>query len=316
MAVRPRGAPDMGVVKWTAEMERVLRREYPSARGAAGVAALAARLGVSLQALRTRAQLVGVRRRLAWTAAQKRALRELYGREPAPRIARRIGRPLHQVHRMAAKLGLAWQPRVRVTPEVLGEIRTRNARGDTDTMIAGALGCDRHTVSRHRKAMGLPGREKGEVWLAGVRAGLARQLERSGLASAGQLRRESYRAYARECGWPEDLRPRSVQILNLLAAAGVPLDRRQIAEGIGMPWKGTRNSLASNDPEGSYLAHLAARGLVLRLPRAKHVLGEGRGRTCDLYCLGPGALAILQQRAERAREALDDEAEEAARQAQ
>jgi hypothetical protein len=62
-----------------------------------------------------------------------------------------------------------------------------------------------------------------------------------------------------------------------------PMTRRELADAIGMPWKGSRKSLVSNDPEGSYLAHLIARGLVVSLGRIKK--GKGRGHSCQVYSL-------------------------------
>jgi DNA-binding IclR family transcriptional regulator len=106
----------------------------------------------------------------------------------------------------------------------------------------------------------------------------------------------AYKAFAKESGWPDDLRPRAVQILNLLASHGMPLTRKQIAEKIGMPWKGSRKSLHSNDKEGSYLANLQARGLVIKLGKIANT-NCGRGSGVSLYTLGPKALSILQQRA-------------------
>jgi hypothetical protein len=61
------------------------------------------------------------------------------------------------------------------------------------------------------------------------------------------------------------------------------MTRPQIAEAVGMPWKGSRASLRSNDPEGSYLAHLIARGLVVDLGRLVKEGGQGRNR--HLYSL-------------------------------
>ena len=92
----------------------------------------------------------------------------------------------------------------------------------------------------------------------------------------GQLRRG--------LGLPSDLRPRAVAILNALYDRG-PMTRRELADVIGMPWKGSRKSLASNDPEGSYLAHLAARGLVRAVKRGNRVTGRGRGHSTNVYMI-------------------------------
>lgn len=99
-----------------------------------------------------------------------------------------------------------------------------------------------------------------------------------------EVRRLAFNQFAERHGWPSDLRPRAVQILDLLYQYG-PKTRRQIVEATGMPWLGSRKSLHSNDPEGSYLAHLVARGLVVR--SIKVVKGRGKGGSCDLYSIAP-----------------------------
>jgi len=237
------------------------------------------------------------RKRVPWTEEDVRVLRELYPRHAAPEIARLLGRTAANVYRAVARFRLTTQRRMRWTPQAEQTLRDKHAEGLTDTEIAPLLGCDRHAVGKRRRRLGLPDNAFHERRRARVRERTAAQLRAAGLSSMGQLRAEAYRRYARECGWPDDVRPRGVQILNALAAAGGPLTRRQIADAVGVPWKCTRNSLASNDAEGSYLAHLAARGLVTRLAKACTVRNQGKGASRDLYTLGPAALALLQERA-------------------
>ena len=49
-----------------------------------------------------------------------------------------------------------------------------------------------------------------------------------------------------------------------------------------------------NGPGGTYTASLMRRGLVLSLKRGAVVNGQGKGKSRDLYYLGPAALAILE----------------------
>lgn len=228
-----------------------------------------------------------------WTAEERAFLREVYGRTTAAVIAWAVDHSVSSVEQQAKILGLT---RPRMAPEVRERIRQLHGRGLTDAAIARELGMDRRAVTTVRaKRLGLPASAAGI--LEARRQGVRTQRKTLGIRSAGQLRGLSFRRYAVEQGWPEDLRPRAVQILNVLAARGVPMTRPELAEAIGMPWKGSRKSLTSNDPEGSYLAHLAARGLVQVLPRAVTVSGQGRGRSLNLYYLGPVALTILEERA-------------------
>ena len=114
-------------------------------------------------------------------------------------------------------------------------------------------------------------------------------VDAAGLPNLAALRAAVFRDRARASGWPEDLRPRAVQILNALWDRG-PMTRTEIALAIGLrinyggPHE-IRKILKSNDAEGSYLAHLLARGLLVDLGRVGTVVGQGRGRSVHVYSL-------------------------------
>jgi hypothetical protein len=132
--------------------------------------------------------------------------------------------------------------------------------------------------------MGLPPNRGSDHYRRAVRSRTGEQLERGGFRSLAELRSWVFRRMAEKAGWPADLRPRHVDILNALWDRG-PMTRRELADAIGMRWLGSRGSLKSSDPEGSYLAHLTRRGLVMRMPRARRMTGQGKGRSCDIYML-------------------------------
>jgi len=218
-----------------------------------------------------------------WTTTELFVLRRHYHKLSATAIANRIGRSTRAVYMKAAELGMSESRSAAEDRERLdGLIREKHALGWPDTEIANQWGCSREWVGERRRAMGLPSNALSQYRRAKVARKTAEQLRAAGLESLAQLRVKVYRERARAAGWPEDLRPRAVQILNFLHAHG-PATRRQIADAIGMPWKGSRKSLVSNDPEGSYLAHLIKRGLVVSLGRM--VKGKGRGRSVQLYAL-------------------------------
>jgi hypothetical protein len=200
-------------------------------------------------------------------------------------VAEELGRTLTSIYQLRDRLGLCKKAN-RYGPEFEAFIREKHALGWSDAEIAAAHGngCERHTVGAWRKRLGLAVNTLSEHRRRKVAAKTREQLKRAGLPSIGYLRVKAFRDRARVAGWPEDLRPRAVQILNALWEHG-PLTRRQLADIIGMPWKGTRKSLCSNDPEGSYLAHLINRGLVISLHRAHKITGKGRGRSVNLYSL-------------------------------
>lgn len=164
-----------------------------------------------------------------------------------------------------------------------------------------AVGCDRKCVGRRRNDLGLPricGR-KGDKWPKQLRtrfkASVKSWLAKHDVNTLAELRVKKFREFAAESGWPTDLPVRCVMILNLLAGHGVPMHRRQICEGIGLTWHGSRRSMKCKGEHGSYLAILVARDLVVRLGRV--IVTRGKGKSVYLYTLGPEALRILQERA-------------------
>ena len=216
-----------------------------------------------------------------FTDEQIEYVRAHYGRLTAAQIAQKIGRSASGVYQLAGRLGLS-RKRPRLGDAFDRKLKDLHGQGLTDTAIAARLGCERHTVGDHRGKLGLPANTHSAWQRRRVAARTREQLRRAGLPTLAALRAQAYRDRAAAAGWPDDLRPRAVQILNALWDRG-PMTRRELAEAIGMPWKGSRKSLTSNDPEGSYLAHLIKRGLVINLGRLRKA--SGRGHSTCVYSL-------------------------------
>lgn len=222
-----------------------------------------------------------------WTEEEKAFVLANAGTMTAEAIGAALDRRTSGVYQMFRKLRLQiGAPRIDWETHD-ATLRRLNAMGYSDAEIAAETGLDRRTLQDRRNKLGLPSNAFNERHRRRVAAKTAEQLRKAGLSNLGELRREMFRQAARACGWPEDLRPRAVQILNELYRRG-PMTRRQIADAIGMPWKGSRNSLHSNDPQGTYLAHLMRRGLVIRFGRlvggsADGTQGKGKGQ--HLYAL-------------------------------
>lgn len=274
--------------EWTQQRDALLQAEYPTT---SDPRALAARLGVSLVALKTRAARLGVRRRHPWTQKQLRLLRQLRGHCTATEIAARTGRSVKSVQMMAFQLGLPRLTRRLVWDEA--RVRQMYADGLSDSDVAAVHGCGGRAASAYRCRLGIPANGYSERW--------REKLQASGtlITDGGSNRREAYRRFARSRGWPEHLPPRCVQILDLMAAVGLPVTRRQIVSALGLHWTSVRKVLMSGRSctGGSYLAHLAHHGLLTRLKRACRVTGKGKGHSCDYYVLGPAAIEILAARA-------------------
>ncbi len=271
--------------------------------------ALAAELGRTPNAVKQQATKMGLDAGRRYSAEELQLIRELYPTRSAAEIAERIfgtGQAALAIFRMAYKLGLEKFPHW--GPEVLERVRQLHAEGLTDADIARRMpdvftGDDPRSQAMHVRRVRLKLSANAEAVKEAGRRAVKKQFATLGISSGGELRALSYRKYAAANGWPEDCRPREVQILNVLAARGVPMSKREIAEAIGMPTDTTFRSgkrrilLAGNGPGGTYTASLLRRGLLCRLARAGVVSGRGKGRSVDLYVLGPAALSLLEARA-------------------
>lgn len=263
---------------WSADHEQYLRDHYRDR----SLEEMATAVGRSACAVKTRIAKLGLSRsgRRQFTAAEDAVIRARYLDETAEAIARDLGRSAHSVHYRARVIGLHKERRFGQV--IIDAVREHHGKGWSDSEIAAAVGCTRKSVSAQRIALGLPANDRSEHLRDRVKRATRRQLDSAGLNSLADLKREVVRKRCRDAGWPEDLRQRHLDILNALWDRG-PMTRREIADAVGMPWKGTRSSLTSNDPEGSYLAHLIRRGLVISFKRA--AMGQGRGRSCNVYSL-------------------------------
>ena len=237
-----------------------------------------------------------------YTADEIALVRSLYPAANAVQIAKRIhgtGRAVSSIRNLIFRLRLRKWPRIAKT--VKDSVRRLHRQDFTDTQIAKRLMLDRRSVTRIRsQVLGLSANQEA-IHAAKVR-GLATQRRTLGINNSGELRSLSFCRFAKDNGWPEDLKPREVQILNLLAAAGIPLTNLEIADKIGMRTdiiggNGSLSLLKCRGPGGTYAARLCQRGLVSVLKKKATVHGEGKGRSRDLYQLGPAALAILDKRA-------------------
>lgn len=176
---------------------------------------------------------------------------------------------------------------------IIALIREKHPLGWSDSAVAELAGVDRRWVCELRRQIGLPSNALSAWHRAKVGAKTRLQCQAAGVKSLAEVRRLAFKKYARENGWPEDLLPRQVQIMNAIYERG-PLTKRRLCEVLGMPWKGSghKTTFYSNQPAdgGSYLAGLLRRGLLISL--RKYVWGEGPrggkmpGRTpCDLYLI-------------------------------
>ena len=272
--------------RWTDDEDLYLRASFALGETWEQIALAVRR---TAKGVKTRCQKLGLVTRRHFTSTECATIRTLHGSTNAREIAQRVGRSVSSVHQAIARLGLA-SSRTRHGVEFDAFVREHHALGWSDTQIAAEYSprvdrkVDRHTVGDRRVQLGLASVLHSEHQRARTRANTRRQLDRAGLASMAQLRLKAWADAARRLGWPDDLRPRELQILHALYTIG-PMTRREIADAVGMPWKGTRHSLHSNAPEGSYLATLISRGLAVDIGRSRRGPGIGKGHPPHIYSL-------------------------------
>lgn len=265
---------------WTAAEDAIVRERY----AADGPGAIGGRLGRSANAIKNRAQKLGLRGGRYFSQQDRDTLRRLYKRIPCEQIAAQLGRSVSGTYQAAWKMGLGTPvPMLARNPKFQAFIRQKHAAGWSDSEISAAwgAGASREWVGDVRVSLGL---EKNGVthprFRQRVREKTAEQLRKAGLPSIGWLRAASFRQYQIGRGWLPDrcgvLGPRYVQVLDALWERG-PQSRRELAAVIGMPWKGIRNSLTGNAEGGSILATLMRRGLVVCLGRIIRSPDCGRG---------------------------------------
>lgn len=226
-----------------------------------------------------------------WTNRECAFATEHKGKLTAAQIAKRLHRSSKSVEMFFFVRGLTAK-RVNRGERFVRFILVRHAKGWSDAEIAAEWNarrpkqrCSRERLSEVRRdKLGLSHNAYSEHRRKKVAARTREQLREAGLVSIGHLRREAFARWCKDQGWPQLTRPRAAQIMNVLYERG-PRTRKQIAAAIGMPWKGSRKSLVSNDPGGSYLAYLARIGLVVRLPKLNK--GRGKGTSTNLYAVSP-----------------------------
>jgi hypothetical protein len=282
---------------WSPEEDAVLRESWGKVRPHV----LCKKFSRTSSAIKQRAVRLGLDAHRYYTDAEKALVRKLYPTTPASEIAAQLHgthRSARAVYRLAVELGLRKCPHW--SPEEKERVRKACEEGGTDAAIAKRLGLTREQVTHIRNQLGLP-RDREAVKEAGRQA-IRNQAKTLGVANGGELRVYGFRKYARECGWPEDLPTRAVQILNVLAEYG-PKTSAELAAAIGMRTDVKRNCQLLKSSahsglckgHGTYTSFLLARGLVSHQRRsAGPGSGKGGGRIPGLYSLTPAAITIRE----------------------
>jgi predicted transcriptional regulator len=215
----------------------------------------------------------------AWTAEEIATVRELYGHKTAAQIGRKINRSANSVLQQGSKLGL--NRRYGADPALLAYIREQHAAGLVDTDIARgwqALHPDQHVCREtiawyRRKKLGLQVNRQRILEIR--RAGYAKQLRTMGIESFAVLARRRQRRFVLRSGWPADLYPLDVRILQALSD-GQYHTRQEIAAAIGCRTDKQRAWFKCRRGSQTALHNLVQRGLVKRtVGRTRKVGGKG-----------------------------------------
>jgi DNA-binding Lrp family transcriptional regulator len=95
-------SPVIKLPRWTSREDAYLRKVYR----VRPVAAIAERLGRTVQSIRKRAQVLGIQTAFWWTAEEESQLRKSWGKVSGVLLARQLGRPYNAVKQKAGKMGL------------------------------------------------------------------------------------------------------------------------------------------------------------------------------------------------------------------
>lgn len=288
---------------WTAAQDDALRKGWGNVK----TSLLSQQIGRSMSAIKQRAAKLGLDSLRYYSAEDLSVLREMYPTHTAAEIAQKIygtGRTAIAIYRMACRLGL--RKLGRHDDDLVGRVIDLHREGKPCREIAAATGLNYHQAKnilrRHRLKLN-PDRDAQRRSIDGQRRTF-------GIVSGGELRRLSYRRYAKENGWPEDFLPREVQILNYLAEHG-PSTLREIADAIGMRTD-RRNSVhggpvllaGCNRPgaKGTYTASLIKRGMIVYLRRSQSSQPKGKHRLPGFYMLSLEAIAHLEAKEQHAQQ--------------
>jgi hypothetical protein len=221
---------------------------------------------------------------IPFTKAEDRAIIKRWGKDNAQSIADFIGRNRRSVYDRAYRLGVGEKRDQQAMEKRKAKIVQLHSKGWSDQEIADVIGIGRRCIAEHRVRMGLLPNGRNERYRKRVAATTKRQCKAAGVKSLAEIKAKEIKNLANSLGWPDSLPIRAIQIVETLYQRG-PMTRRQLAEAIGMRWKGSRKTFSTNRVHGhSYLAALVHDGLVVRLKKA--ITHKGKGNHEDVYMLG------------------------------
>jgi DNA-binding CsgD family transcriptional regulator len=221
-----------------------------------------------------------------WTDEDEATLRTLYGKKTCQQIGRLLMRSAASVQQHAQALGLS--RKYGPDPALLAYVAQEHAAGRLDTEIASGwqamhpeLYVCRESVSYYRrKVLGLPINEHRRLEVR--RDAQRKQMAVLRISSFADLARRRHRRFVLQSGWPIDLKPLEVRVLNVLAERGGYMTRKEIARGIGCRSPDQRDWFKCGYGSQTALGNLMRRGLIRR-SNGRTRKGQGKGGSSYEY---------------------------------
>lgn len=252
-----------------------IREHWPDVQGIAA-ALNRTRAGITMRGLKLGLPCPSGCPKRPFTEAEVQAVRDRYAAEGPVPLAREMGRKPADIVGLAGRLGVhCWTHWTREEDQRLIDLCQRKL---TNREIAAALGRSIPSIGKRKQALGLT----VALYNPEARRRQLITLHQASNPIGSEVRWARERLALGEHGWPPDLNPKEIAILNSLQANG-PQNRRTLAKSIGEPM--TRRRVLSTHGGTSAMSRLLARGLVTRC-RLRN------GRKCIvIYTLTAFALA-------------------------
>jgi len=242
--------------------------------------------------------------RRPWTKRELAFLRKNARQMPTQALAEALQRTPKAVSMKKMGLGLT-RPSPRFSDADKQLLRELAAKGWCNRCIGRDIKHHRKEVRKWRIRLGLPpitvrGMTDCPVCKERTRKTTQEQCRKAGVKSLAEIKQLVVAKFATDHGWPADLPPRCVQILELLAFHGA-MQRRELWEAMGRTWVRSRKAFSGRVGllGGNYLTHLMRKGLVASLGRPVKSVPVRRGGSVALYTLTSLAIEMHKEHHER-----------------
>ena len=239
-----------------------------------------------------------------WTKNELAFLRNHCRQMPTQALAEELERTPKAVGLKKFELGLT-RPSPRFSDADKLRMRELAAKGWCNRCIGRDIKHHRKEVRKWRIRLGIPpitarGMTDCPVCKERTRRTTQEQCRKAGVKSLAEIKQLVVAKFAVEHGWPADLPPRCVQILELLAVHGA-MKRRDLWEAMGRTWIRSRKAFNGSNKllGGNYVTHLMHKGLVASLGRPVRSVPVRRGASVALYTLTPLAIEMHKEHHER-----------------